>query len=335
MGTEVSQPLISFIVNIYQASDTKIHSINFDTTLSSILVQKNREDTFVSRRFFVSGLPYLCDVKEAFKRVLNIDDLGSVRSASSIRLTEAGSAVHTWFQNHLLSFPEQSLWGNWRCLSCGQLVTNSFKPAFCRNKISISSLASGTESYTCRDRKIGKQQWAYEEIRVSAPDYDLSGKLDGIIFHKGKWYVLELKSTTEFILNQIKKVEHKGYTVLVPNDYNLLPMPMHVEQASVYNGMLLEMIEEGRFPLDKSTFGGAWLVYVSRESLNTKTFALPASNKAYNYYKNRLNNIKGLVESKNPLHGQKKCKDRQSTHAKTCPFRDNCFPLKKRQAVTK
>lgn len=325
------EKLARFIHRLSKLAGTQITSVDLDRLVNATLIRKEKESKFVSDAFYPSGIPYMCDVKEAFKRVRNEWEDDSERSVESIKSTEGGTALHSWVQNGLLSRTDK-LWGNWRCRSCGVVTEASFKPQSCANKVVIPArLGSAEITRSCADfSRRGDALFEYEELRLVDSEHNIRGKIDGVLM-LDKWYVLEVKSTTEAIL-KCETRSKRGDEIVIKPSVDLLPMEKHIEQASIYVGMVKELyLDSGKWSLDPEKFGGALLVYVSRESFSFRSFCVPVNTTSFSRAKARVDTIRSLVEKGQPMFGQKICRDRNSSAAKTCKFRLLCFPYKNRQ----
>jgi hypothetical protein len=328
--TEKPDPVIAqFLIKAADALSTPIRSFDLGDLINTTLIRKNREGRRTSQRFHPSSIPYMCDVKEAFKRVLNIWEDNQEWTVEAIKSTEGGTATHEWFQNGLMSRTGM-MWGNWRCRCCGAISEACLKPHTCANTVSIAPRLgfSGSTRKCIEYHAKTADGFEYCEMRLEDTEHDVSGKIDGILVDKDTWYVLELKSTTENILSALQKSVSGDVITLKPG-YDLLPMEKHVEQSAIYVGMIKQLyVDTGKWNLPPN-FGGAILIYISRETLSSRGFLLPVTEHAFNRVKERVKTIRSLVEKKQPLYGQKICTSRASAPAKTCPFRLNCFPLKK------
>lgn len=282
-----------------------------------------------SKTFHPASMADMCVVKEAFKRIHNIWEDTEEHPPELLRIMEAGNGTHEWFQNNILPNTGK-LWGHWKCTTCNQITTESTIPDLCPNEIDVHVIGSDPIRIKCSDAaKINKVQFSYIEPKIVDIDYNISGRIDGMLTADRKWRTLELKSTTEDNLNG-KQRSTKNDQEVVTKGFDMLPFNKHVIQTSIYLGIIYEKyIKTKLWPIPAEDFDGGYLVYISRETFKTRTFQIPFSTKAYEWSKGKIDTINELILNGNPLNGQKKCANRNSPYAKTCPFRLTCFPYKK------
>jgi len=328
----ISASLKAFFHNLTKVTIKPIVAIDLSAVLNAALVTSTvRESRDV---YYASSLPYMCDVKEVFKRVENMWKEPAETDPGSLKLMALGTAIHSLTQNKLFA-QKNLLWGNWKCRSCGTTVTHSFRPALCSNTVKTTDIIGNVVEDTCVNRlKKQEEKWEYSELSLVCETKNIRGRCDGIIFINDKWYILELKTVSDLAIDDTRYTIVKTHKVVVEEAFNRLPNQGHVDQASIYNGLVMNMIQEGKLPLSIQTFGGALLMYASRGELKIRTFCIPASTQAYTYYAGRIDNITMLVNQKSPLNGTKKCSSRTSVYARSCPFIDKCFPKTRSKKVT-
>lgn len=327
-GTKASQSLIDFIVNLTEQAGSPIREFDLNELVDKTLIQKNKSGKRVSKAYYPSSIPYMCDVREAFKRVKDCWEDPKVWTVEEIKATEAGTAVHSWFQDGLLGRTGY-LWGNWRCRSCGVIYEEQFCPKECCNFAVVTAKTPGAFNGT-RHTDCKGAGFDYIELKLIDEEYNIRGRADGVLVFPDRWYILELKSTVEAMINCESREEQEGLIVIKPS-IDLLPTDKHVEQASLYVGMVHDLYLD-KWPLKKEQFAGALLVYISRETYKIRSFTLPVDTTYYHRVKQRIDTIDELVEKKQPLFGQKICRDRNSWAAKNCPFRLDCFPYKRKKS---
>lgn len=323
----ISQSLEQFFHNLAKVIGGTVTTIDLSAIIDTALrTEPVRESKDV---YYASHLPYMCDVREAFKRVDNMWKEPAETDPASLKLMALGSAVHALTQNKLLA-QNNVLWGTWRCRSCGMRIEHSFRPALCTNTVKTTTLIGDSVESTCATRfKKHEDRWEYEELSLVCDAKNIRGRCDGIVFLHNRWYIFELKTVSDLALDDMKYATIQNHRVVVPETFNTLPNQGHVDQASIYNGLVINMIQQGKLPLALDTFGGALLMYASRGELKIRSFCILPGTQAYTYYAGRIDTIDMLVKQKAPLNGTKKCSSRTSTYAKGCPFVDKCFPRKK------
>jgi hypothetical protein len=248
---------------------------------------------------------------------------------------EAGTATHDRMQNVILSQTGR-LWGDWQCMSCRRVETNCFLPRPCAGSV-VTKQPFGIETSTTCEKQLEHETitWKYLELRIKEyhpefqPDTVISGRSDGIwITNAGEWYVLEIKSCAPELFEDLsrKKKEGGGFEL---NVYKSLPMPAHIFQGGLYAHMLHTKALAGIFPLKPGLCGGSILMYVNRATYIPRTWVIPLSTLAHDRAVQQVEAVEAWAKADNPLNAPKKCKDRNSTYAKTCPFVGECFPYKR------
>ena len=317
---------ISHIPNAFSQPTTEASTI--DEIISASVMRKQRTKSKKPTSFHPSSIINGCIVKEVFKRTLQEWDEPQLE-VDKLRLMEAGNGTHEWMQSKVLSY-SNNLFGTWACKNCHEESVGYIPQFRCRNVVTINTmLASPEEAKTvsCFDSlQNDAVPWTYKELKISDPATNISGRVDGIIRNDLGWYILELKSTSEDIINNVKKVKRDG-KLMVEDSYQILPFSHHLDQASLYTTIIINRYAN-QWGLDPDKCGGYIVTYVSRETYKTRSFKVKPNPNAYVFARDKIETINELVERNQPLMGTKKCRDRNDSHAKECPFRLHCFPYK-------
>jgi hypothetical protein len=262
-------------------------------------------------------------------------DSGAAPSIEGMLVMEAGTSTHDRMQNVLLPKTGR-LWGNWQCPCCHRVEEGCFVPKPCQGEI-LTKDAFGIETVIQCAKQLESSQgtWKYLELRIKEshpefrPDTVISGRSDGLwVADSGLWYVLEIKSCSPEMFEDLsrRKKEGGGFEL---NPYKALPMPSHIFQGGLYASMLHAKAVAKTFPFDPGLCGGTVLMYVNRATYLPRTWVIPLSSSAHDRAIENISAIESLTTSSDTMSGPKKCKDRNSTYAKTCPFAGECFPYKR------
>jgi len=326
--------LVNFISQIPIAfSQPTIEAATIDEIITSSLQKKQRTKSKKPTSFHPSSIINGCIVKEVFKRTLSEWEEPQLE-ADKLRIMEAGNGTHDWMQSKVLSY-SSNLFGTWVCKHCRKESLGRIPEFRCRNVVTVGSILASPEETTrtsCFDVLLSDQMpWEYKELKIYDPATNISGRLDGIIINDGKWYILELKSTADDILNNVRRVKKEG-KMLLEEAHNFLPFAHHLDQASLYTTIIINRYAKD-WGLDPDKCGGYIVTYVSRDTYKTRSFRVKPNQNAYVFARDKIDTINELVERNQPLAGQKKCRDRNDTYAKECPFRLHCFPYKNKKVT--
>jgi hypothetical protein len=125
---------------------------------------------------------------EVLKRVVPIELLPLEKNeAYKIAKFDIGNAVHYWYQNYYLG-QMGILKGKWRCGNCNAVIGTDPKPEFRPKKC------------VCGNTSV----WNYEECHVYSKEWDVTGKVDGILDIDGKPYVLDIKTSDPDLFKKMK-----------------------------------------------------------------------------------------------------------------------------------
>ena len=333
-GSVNTNNFTDFIAHIPNAfTQPTQESTTIDDLIAQAVKKKQRTKSKKSNSYHPSSIINGCIVKEAYKRTTAEWD-EPLLDVDKLRIMEAGNSTHEWIQSKVLAYSD-NLFGTWVCKNCRQESIGRLPHYRCRNVITIGGLLASpeeTKRVSCFDvLESDPLPWEYKELKIFDPALNMSGRIDGIIFLEDRWFILELKSTSDDILNNVRKVKREEKVVLDPIR-SILPFPHHLDQASLYATIVLNRYAES-WGLDPEKCGGYIVTYVSRETYKTRSFRVKPNPAAYTFARDKIDTINELVERNQPLAGQKKCRDRNDTYAKECPFRLHCFPYKTKKVT--
>src|ERR1017187_6070536 len=189
-----------------------------------------------------------------------------------------------------------TVWGNWRCIRCGQHRTMCKKP---------------TDS--CKDFK-SACIWEYQEVAIEAPEYGFSGSFDAL-FDVG---------VPKLLITEIKIMKPEDWEVL------LVPLPEHRLRTNLY--MKLLAASESPYK-DKINLHEARVLYISRaygkkhpeyqEVLPLKEFVVERNDGSLHDCLKRVQKLKVFRETKVMPSGI--CNTALDKYAKLCSSCKECF----------
>lgn len=161
----------------------KIRTLSFDMNkvINTAVREHNREvgsDRGPHDVMHVSEASYWCTARRVLDLICakkGIRKMPIPIPAATQRIFDRGHVVHAMIQKWL-GYTGQ-FYGDWQCLKCRRTYRYSVNPEQC----------------TC-----GAKDWQYQELRVyhRLPGLTgiLVGAVDGVFYHEGHWYLIEIKS---------------------------------------------------------------------------------------------------------------------------------------------
>lgn len=180
--------------------------------------------------FRVSSLPY-CPILY-LESLLGWHEGGSTKTYQMRFYTDIGTAVHSAFQEFAKVVHPKTFYGNWKCsrqiaakhdkntevvVKCNKIV----RDITCFDKLKVGKCPHGFSD--CKSR------FEYEEILFLWNG--ISGHMDCLILLDGKWWLLDWKTTSNYIFNNTEEAIRKKY---YPNE-------KYIEQIESY-AVLLKMV---------------------------------------------------------------------------------------------
>lgn len=277
-----------------------IRGTDINSVINNSILPETRS---ASRNFTPSSYTSFCTTKEVFRRLKDDWTQEDDRTSEDHTLALMGTAYHAYFQSRAFN---PYMWGDWSCLSCGKKFLECFFPS----------------TRCCKFPEIFYKEKHFKALLSSKLDIFLSGKIDGILVFPEHIKILELK-TIDMLLAQGLKKEKNGNIV---SGRDILPLASHVTQSKLYPELAAPLLN-AYFP-DKNVVGTE-LVYINRNGPPFRGFFLPRNPRMLADAKQKAAAVEHFVELKSVEGAHKICSNRQSTYAKNCPFKDNCFPLKR------
>ncbi len=294
------------------------------TKITNAILSQARPE--VSKRFTPSSIIRECPLQRAHRIREQRWDVFEPFDESMRRHGIAGDALHEAYQNTVL--PQLGLFGQWECNQC-RTQTFGFRP---ESKCSCNKRAE----YEYTEFAI-----KFNPSRSGNPNYELSGKIDGIIVDKtsNTWYIVELKTVLADVFDGVYRRKSKtvpdGYEI-VPTKTNSLPLPNQVEQAQIYAGLALLALDptlgdkvssEPKMRVPAEKFGGILVVNINRNTVTEQVHHISYNASKFTNYIESILRVEQAVLGTAPLETMlpKKCKDSSSPHAKHCPWKNDCF----------
>lgn len=322
---------------LLEISDTVNPRTEATTTVTAAIkatLMEGEKDSYVSKRF--SPGSSVCARFKAHQRLEDFKPVMKSPDADTLSLFKAGTAAHDMLQQEVLA-KTGKLFGNWECASCGAEKTNTVLPkGACTGSRTRTDVLGSVTVQKCADvLQRASFNWKYVEgyMRTNPlndPLYEIAGYRDGIWVEDGKWYILEIKSVDPLLFTGMSKVLHKpipGAYVIKPAG-DRLPLAAHVNQALVYSKMELDNAEAGTLPLDPRDFEGAIILYVNRNSFETKEYRVSYSDYPYTELLTVAKRAKDAVDAGDAFLAPARCTAKTNVLAERCPLRDKCFPPK-------
>lgn len=233
-----------------------------------------------------------------------------------------GKAIHKWWQNDVLG-KARVLKGTWECTRCEATVRGFMPNHPCKDckwpkrprtwakimkqmnkprlpvfdpRLACRTICRWPNGYDDPKRDCAMCEWGgawnFVEPEVEHPELEIFGHCDGILELDAEDYVLELKSKSQFLFQNLEAPDHE-----------------HVLQANAY--MKILKVKKALIP------------YVNKGNGRLKTFALeydPALWEEIEVFIERVN--KGVKTGRLP---EGICKTPRDPNAKACPYREECF----------
>jgi hypothetical protein len=214
-----------------------------------------KEDTYAKDVYYHPSQLYgACARMEVLKRVVPLELLPLEKNEVYVTAKfDIGNAVHYWYQNYYLG-QMGILKGKWRCCHCNAVTGTDPKPEFRPKKCDCGNTT----------------EWDYEECHVLNKEWDVIGKVDGILDIDGKPYVLDMKTSDPELFKKMKK-----------------PWPSAEFQVQVY--LWLTGIKDGV------------LLYIDKSSNGpdpTKEFSVKYSEETVDKVKSLVTTVRMSIESK-------------------------------------
>jgi hypothetical protein len=190
---------------------------------------ETREDDYAQDDFFhPSALYYMCPRCEVLKRVVPKNMLPTERIDVVTRAKfDIGHALHAWYQNKYLG-PMGILKGVWQCLECGS--------------------KEGLEVPTVRPDKCSKcgtsGDWEYHECVLASKEWNIVGKIDGIISAGAVDYVLDMKTCDPGLFQKLTK----------PWPSNTYQVQIYMWLLGIKTGLLLYIDKSSNGPIPVREF---------------------------------------------------------------------------------
>lgn len=181
-------------------------------------IQPRRADAYIHASELTD--PNFCPRKKHLMRKHKREEFQTIGSALQITF-DMGKATQSLINNRWL---RPVMWGDWVCRSCRSEIPENFAPTTCPNCPSGSFI--------------------YQERKIRAKPYKVTGSVDGFVLHQGELIPLECK-------------------IITPNDFKTMKAPKaeHTQRTRLY----LELIHKYQKPPEGLTFSEtAVVLYVSR-----------------------------------------------------------------------
>lgn len=310
-----SEKIFADVALQYGGPHTRIAEIDLGARIDSVLLKNNKLRQRKSS-FGASGFSYLCPVQRAFQIQEDRWDIDSF-TPEQMRAMLGGTGIHEEMQKEI--YPDLNMFGHWKSPDGSDLVEYT----------RYSELPEDKKDYLYEEMYL---KW--DDLSPGEKTYRLAGKVDGLMVDEGtdSWYIVEMKTVTDDMFNGCyrRKSKQEGVHKEIIQQPSRLPLDGHVFQAQIYAGLIHKLGLDEKIPASKC--GGVIIMYISRDSVLDKEYVLPYDPRSVETAISIIENVKNAAT---PLSLVKKCSNRNSTKAKTCPWRDECFPRARRSSTKK